>query len=187
MSKREEEEEGEEEEEEEEENRIASTQQEEVENQFRQFNPPFRLLVTGASQSGKTRWIHRFLKDLHRMTGQKKDYFSRVIYFHALYQDNMHDMMKDSEVDIDFVSTGFEAYIAELTREVSARQGTGSDQPLLLIFEDLQTSAGESRMMADIFTRASSHLQWSVIISLQNTFGLGKAHGRTIRYERRDN
>jgi len=51
----------------------------------------------------------------------------------------------------------------------------GTDEPMLLILDDLMTSASNSEYVSNLFTRTSHHRNISVIIILQNMFQQGKS------------
>ena len=130
------------------------------------FTFPWRLLLSGSSGSGKTRFGLDLLKSQHLF----EDAVSSVIYYHPSY-------LNECPVD----------WHCELDIPVSYRVGLPTKEELMslqpktcVVLDDLYDEAVKSSHIDHLFRVISGKMNICVMIMTQNNFSSGK-HNRDIR------
>lgn len=113
---------------------------------------PFNMIIGGASGSGKTEWLAKFL--LHRKS-LITPAFSDVLYCYGVYDNKV----------LEFERQGFSTHLGTPSEE-HIRQ---LPKPLLLVLDDLMMNA-KSKFLDILFTRGSHHWNTSVVFITQNLF-----------------
>ena len=156
-------------------NAKATAQVLKVPPNFEKIITPARIIITGPTQSGKSRFIFNLIK--HRTT-MFSDEFQRIIYclppncfnLHAEFLDNLKDVCADTDLKImeDMPN------IDELALDIDL-------VPKLIVFDDLMRKAFNSTKVLDLITQTSHHANVTVIFTTQNVF-LPSKYGKSIRY-----
>jgi hypothetical protein len=116
------------------------------------FKHPFNMVVGGASGSGKTQWVLRFLENHSRLISPPVDH---VLYCYGIYNQSVLSLEK----------AGFETHFGLPTEKMIKEK----PKPLLLILDDLMMEA-KSNFNDLLFTRGSHHWGVSIIFITQNMF-----------------
>ena len=116
------------------------------------FRHPFNMIVGGASGSGKTQWICRFLRDYEQLIIPR---INHVIYCYGVYNTNV----------IELERNGVEVHFG-LPKEETIKE---RQKPLLLVLDDLMIEAKQG-FLDLLFTRGSHHWGVSVVFITQNMF-----------------
>ena len=132
------------------------------------FRAPALITLSGASGSGKTVFTDRLIRNADALFDQP---VAGVMYCYTAYQDKFAAMERDIPGIVFY--RGVPA--VETVREWAGDDGAHR----LLILDDLQTTALESKDVADIATVHSHHSNVSCVTVYQNLFGSGK-YARTI-------
>ena len=132
------------------------------------FHSPALLMLSGVSGSGKTSFTDRVIRNADALFDRP---VVAIMYCYTAYQPAFATMEREIP-NIVF-------YRGVPTAE-SVREWAGDDNAhRLMILDDLQTTALESKDVADIATIHSHHSNVSCITIYQNLFGSGK-YARTI-------
>ena len=132
------------------------------------FHAPALITLSGASGSGKTVFTDRLIRNADALFDRP---VAAVMYCYTAYQDKFAAMERDIP--------GIVFYRGVPAVE-SVREWAGDDGAhRLLVLDDLQTTALESKDVADIATVHSHHSNVSCVTVYQNLFGSGK-YARTI-------
>jgi hypothetical protein len=125
------------------------------------FQHPFRLLITGPSQSGKTYFTKRLISRCQEMISPPP---TQIIWAYGEVNTAQSEQIrKISPIPIYFVEG------LPDTDELTGGERT------LIVLDDLMHAVGKSERMSEIFTQMSHHRNISVILMLQNIFHQGKA------------
>ena len=116
------------------------------------FKHPFNMIVGGASGSGKTEWVCRFLEHYSTLITPQ---IQHVLYCYGVYNKNVLRMESMG------VETQFGLPVEKVIRE--------TPKPLLLILDDLMMEA-KSDFLDLLFTRGSHHWGVSIVFITQNMF-----------------
>ena len=133
------------------------------------FLPCSSFLISGATGSGKTQWVYRFLKNLGRMFS-KKQKPKAVLYCYGIHQ-KLFDEMSRGIPKLRF----HEGLPSQEDLDALAKAGENS----LLILDDLMSEVSGNAGAEKLFTRGTHHLRISVIYIVQNLLYQNK-HARTI-------
>lgn len=125
-------------------------------------------MVAGATGSGKTMWVFKFLKHLKTMFTY--DPPQKILYCYGVYQD-LFDEMKRRIPHLTFHEG-----VPDLS---TVRTFSKSESHSLIILDDLMSEVGSEGEAEKLFTRGAHHLKLSVLYLVQNLFHQGK-HSRTI-------
>lgn len=133
------------------------------------FKPFSTFAIFGSTQSGKTSFIFKVLKNLNELfeTNPPK----QVIYCYGIYQ-KLYDQMQNELGNIITFLHGLPSreQIEDLGRDRIHK---------LIILDDLMSEIASSKTIQDLYTQFSHHLGLSVVLISQNLFQQGKA-SRTI-------
>lgn len=116
---------------------------------------PFRLLISGPTQSGKSFFCKKLIENSDRIFDTK---FFKIIWI--LGSENAKP--KDLHVPVE--------YIIGLPSNFKNASG----QPCLIILDDLMFEAQQNTNVANLFTKGSHHENLSIIFITQNLFQKGK-------------
>lgn len=116
------------------------------------FRHPFNMIVGGASGSGKTQWVCKFLDNYQRLITPSPVH---VLYCYGVYNNRV----------LDLQNMGIETHKG-LPTETLIRTRS---KPLLLVLDDLMMEA-KSEFLDLLFTRGSHHWSVSIIFITQNIF-----------------
>ena len=128
---------------------------------FHNIYHPFGLLIAGPSQSGKTELVKKLILNRNEFIVEPPE---KIIFHYSEFQSSYDDLIREG---VEFI------------------QGPPSELPdgskrVLLIIDDLLHETGNSRSMAELFTRGIHHRNTSVIYIIQNLFDRGSSQLRTI-------
>ena len=127
------------------------------------FKHPFCMLVAGPTQSGKTQWTVKFLKERHQRIEPPID---GILFCYAQWQDK-YDTLKR-----EVPTTQFHKGIPTSETLRHLRNG-------ILVLDDLMDAAVKDQNIMNMFTVGSHHRNISVLFLMQNLFEKGR-HARTI-------
>lgn len=116
------------------------------------FRHPFNMIVGGASGSGKTQWVCRFLDSYTRIIHPEP---AHILYCYGVFNDSVMRLQKRGVETVKGLPT--EAQIRARPR------------PLLLVLDDLMMEA-RSDFLDLLFTRGSHHWGVSIVFITQNMF-----------------
>ena len=127
------------------------------------FQHPTTILISGPTHSGKTLFVLRVLKN-----SLLQPFPSRILWFFKEWQP-AYDELKEILPSTEF-SHGIDSRVLDSINVADKN---------LVVLDDLMSSAGESKIITELFTQASHHKNLTVIFIVQNLFYQGKAM-RTI-------
>lgn len=122
---------------------------------------PGTFMVAGSTGSGKTRLVREILHHFDKISNLNRPI--RVIWCYGMYQELYRVPIDGAVANVTYVK-GF----PETT-----------DSCDVLVLDDLQSTAGDDKRLADLFTRYSHHRNVSVFFVVQNLF-LQSKHMRTV-------
>lgn len=125
------------------------------------FIHPFTCVVAGPSKSGKTELLMAILMNNDKFVRPK---IENIVYCYSIWQPGF-DKLKA-------IGVKFHEGICDYT------QFSRTDNNLV-VFDDLMDECSGDRVIQDLFTRGSHHLNISAIVLTQNLFNKGK-YSRTI-------
>lgn len=109
---------------------------------------PFSAIISGPSQSGKTRWVAKLLKYRSEMITPKPE---QTIFCYSEFQD-----LYDTFTDVEFHRGMLDIETLDKTK------------PKLIILDDMMEQCDQS--MCELFTRGVHHRNLSTIFLCQNLF-----------------
>lgn len=125
------------------------------------FLHPFRLIIAGPSQSGKTYFCKRLISQCQELISPPP---SQIIWGYGESNRNQIKSIRENcPVKIEFVEG-----LPDLSE-------IGSEENTLLVLDDLMHLVGNSQVISEMFTQMSHHRNMSVILMLQNIFHQGKS------------
>ena len=120
---------------------------------------PSNIIVSGPTGSGKTQFVSRILKS------RNIDPFpTRILYLYSEWQQE-YDNLLESLPEITF-QRGFPDQLMDLFVP---------SQNNLLILDDQMSKAGDTKELADLFTKGSHHRNLTIIYIGQNHFDKSKS------------
>ena len=120
---------------------------------------PSNIIVSGPTGSGKTQFVTRLLEL------QLLDPFpSRIVYSYSEWQDAYNKLLQ-SIPSIEFLK-GFPDRLMDLF---------SANKTNLLILVDQMSKAGDTKELADLFTKGSHHRNLTIIYIVQNMFDKSKS------------
>lgn len=116
------------------------------------FKHPFNMIVGGASGSGKTKWVWKFLENYKNLISKS---INHVMYCYGVF---------DKQI-MGLENLGIEIFQGLPSEDILKNKA----KPLLLILDDLMIDA-KSKYLEMLFTRGTHHYDISVIFITQNFF-----------------
>ncbi len=132
------------------------------------FQPCSSICVTGATGSGKSYWIYRFLRNMAGM--YTRDLPQRTLYCYGIYQP-LYDEMKDN-------LSNFTLHEGLPTKD-ELENYTADRKHKLIILDDLAHKVVQDGDMELLFTQGNHHRCLSTVFVTQNMYVQGK-FARTI-------
>jgi hypothetical protein len=127
---------------------------------FPGFVHPFSCILSGPSQCGKTVFLSKILKAPHLYIHEP---LCRVVWCYGVKnKSQMARLRSASHLPIEFVEG-----IPDL-EDISV-----DGERVILVLDDLMSSAGRSREVADLFTKGCHHRDLSTFLTMQNFFHQG--------------
>lgn len=121
---------------------------------------PFRLQITGASQSGKSWLAYEILKHTHELIDNPPEY---IIWCYGEHQD----LFREMETTIPNIQ--FHEGIPTNLDDIIHHPKHG-----IIVLDDLLSEISDSKWLTNLFTKVSHHRKLSVIFISQNIFHQGK-------------
>ena len=120
---------------------------------------PFTAIVSGPTSSGKTVWVQRLLSDYkNQIKNIPKNI--KCVWCYGQWQKTYSKTLPGCDIK----------YVDGLIDENEIK----NNKPDIIIIDDLMNEVGDSKSLANLFTKGSHHLNISVIFILQNIFHQGK-------------
>lgn len=119
------------------------------------FKTPFTGLISGMTQSGKSTWIAKFLRNANTLMSEAPE---EIYYFYVHWQREFDDLAQNHGVKFVRGSPDFTTLSAE------------SSAPRLVIMDDLMTEMSKGDSLTEAFTRSSHHSNLSIWMLVQNLF-----------------
>lgn len=127
---------------------------------------PCTIIVSGASFSGKSTLIKKMLT---RANGVFKVPPSKTIYCYSIWQDKLFEEIKDTVENISFHKGLVDEEVFNSNDNVHS----------ICVIDDLMVDVADSKFIQKLFCVGSHHLNWTVILIIQNLYQKGKVM-RTI-------
>ena len=131
------------------------------------FKPCSTFALCGATQSGKTTWLFRFLQNMHNMF--EDDIPKQVLYCYGVYQ-SLYDDMKTK---CSFVNFHEGLPSADMINEFA------NGEHRVIVLDDLLNDVVQNVEMEKLFVLGSHHKKLSIFFLNQNLFQQGRC-ARTI-------
>lgn len=135
---------------------------EQVKTYRRYFAHPFTMTVYGPTGSGKTRWLHRLIKEKATVSDPPP---KRIVYVYSIWQPIFNDFKR---MGVEMIKGIQEDFFLQFDGSI----------PVWIIFDDVMNEAMDSDLVSQLFTRGSHHLNLSVILVVQNLFMRSKRSDR---------
>lgn len=123
------------------------------------FQPYSNFYVAGATNSGKTYWVYRLLKNCNQMF--ENDVPSKVLYSYSIYQNLFLEMEKEMPY-IQFINR------IPTSEDIITFAQDGKHG--IIVIDDNMSRAVKSQDIEDLFTKGSHHLKITSIFISQNMF-----------------
>ena len=120
---------------------------------------PSNILISGPTGSGKTQFVSRLLR-----TKNLEPFPTRILYLYSEWQQDYEDLLERLP-EITF-QRGFPDKLMDI---FSANQNN------LLILDDQMSKVGDTKDLADLFTKGSHHRNLTIIYIVQNLFDKSKS------------
>lgn len=130
---------------------------------------PAGIVVSGASQSGKTIFTLNLLKNLNRLLNKP---IRQIFWFYGVHTrtiDMLDSEFHNSVTTVEGLPESFQNYIPE------------DGYHNMLIFDDLLRETAESKLLVDLTSRQSSHNNITWVLLLQDLFYRGKERLTILR------
>ena len=124
------------------------------------LNYPSTFIVSGPSGSGKTEFVYKLITNAKHLFEEPLD---KIYYFYGVWQSRFEKIYEGQAVE----------YMQGLP-DYHFLEGLEHKNHKLLIIDDQQLEALNSKSVVDIFTKFSHHKNITTIIILQNLFHQGK-------------
>src|SRR4051812_3523061 len=119
-----------------------------------QFEAPFTLILTGATGSGKTQWLMRFLHHANELITPPP---TEILYCYGEVNASVLGLRQQ----------GIEIHHGVPDEAVIRAR----EKPLLLILDDLMLNMGNNAFLDLLFTRGSHNWNVSVVFVTQSLYG----------------
>jgi hypothetical protein len=116
------------------------------------FETPFTAIISGATQTGKSKWLLRLIKNLKEMTNEPPEH---ILYCYSEINPDTISLKKD----------GFEIYNGIPTKEEILERPKNT----LLILDDLINEI-DPKYLETLYIKGSHHWNVSIILVTQNLF-----------------
>ena len=120
---------------------------------------PSTIIVSGPTGSGKTQFLSRFLRNK-----LLEPFPSRILYLYSDWQQEFDNLL-EAVPEITF-QRGFPDKLMDSFSPHSTN---------LLILDDQMSKVGDTKELADLFTKGSHHRNLTIIYIVQNLFDKGKS------------
>ena len=127
---------------------------------------PCIIIVSGASFSGKSTLIKKMLT---RANGALKVPPSKIVYCYSIWQEKLFEEIKDTVENISFHKGLVDEEVFNSNDNVHS----------ICVIDDLMVDVADSKFIQKLFCVGSHHLNWTVILIIQNLYQKGKVM-RTI-------
>ena len=127
---------------------------------------PCTIIVSGVSFSGKSTLIKKMLT---RANGVFKVPPSKIIYCYSIWQEKLFEEIKDTVENISFHKGLVDEEVFNSNDNVHS----------ICVIDDLMVDVADSKFIQKLFCVGSHHLNWTVILIIQNLYQKGKVM-RTI-------
>lgn len=127
---------------------------------------PCTIIVSGASFSGKSTLIKKMLT---RANGVFKVPPSKIIYCYSIWQEKLFEEIKDTVENISFHKGLVDEEVFNSNDNVHS----------ICVIDDLMVDVADSKFIQKLFCVGSHHLNWTMILIIQNLYQKGKVM-RTI-------
>ena len=124
------------------------------------LNSPSTFIISGPSGSGKTEFVYKLITNAKDLFEEPLD---KIYYFYGVWQSRF-DQIYEGQVVEYFKGLPDYPFLEDLKEE----------NHKLLIIDDQQLEALNSKLVADLFTKFSHHKNITTILILQNLFHQGK-------------
>ena len=131
-----------------------------------QLQHPFRMLITGPSGIGKSRFV---LDQILSRRDSINEKIKRIIYYYGTFDSAFHIELNSMVKSVFGIEIVFEKGISNVDPE-----SLDVLTPTLLIFDDLFMEVQQNQTLATYFTRETRHKNTSLILIQQTIFGRGK-------------
>lgn len=118
---------------------------------------PFTMVCAGATGSGKTQIVRELLENYDKITSLNRPI--RVAWCYGILQPIYDEPLANEGVRVEYIPGMPESDI----------------QADVIVLDDLQSTAGNDKRLADMFTRYSHHRNVSIVLILQNIFHQAKS------------
>ena len=118
---------------------------------------PFACFVVGCTGSGKSVTVLKWLKNSEKVFKTK---FTKIFYFYGSTYQSIFKHPKLSHI----------TFTNDLKILDKLIQKTQKPPGILIILDDLMDVTGESKIIQNLYTRGSHHLNISIINIVQNIF-----------------
>ena len=125
---------------------------------------PFSLILAGASGSGKTTWLEKFLKVLNKITDGGEKY-QKLLWFSRSNQPELFERIRSTFKG----TTGVYNTIDKEIYGKIEKEGKNS----IIVIDDLMHEMSGNQDIGKLFTKGRSHLNCNVILLWQNVFPKG--------------
>ena len=152
-----------------------------------QMHHPFRCLVAGPSQSGKSTFVHNLLLQQNDIIDIRFDYVMIVLGTEANkngISSGLKDELRSGVMEIielkkvyettELMKKNFSSEFEHFVKNKANRKKKGC-----VIFDDLMSELSECGLLLDLFSKYSSHYGLTTIHIMQNIFF--KAGGNTVQ------
>ena len=125
---------------------------------------PFSLILAGASGSGKTTWLEKFLIHIDLLTDGGSNY-KQLLWYSGTEQPELFQRIKSN-------FKGKTKFFGEIKKEIYDEiEETGRNS--IIVIDDLMHEMSTNSGIGKLFTKGRSHLNCNVILLWQNVFPQG--------------
>ena len=124
------------------------------------LNSPSAFIISGPSSSGKTEFVYKVITHAKYLFEEPLD---KIYYFYSVWQTKFDEIYEGKVIE----------YVQGLP-DYHFLENINHRNHKLLIIDDQQLEALNSKLVADLFTKFSHHNNITIIFILQNLFHQGK-------------
>ena len=127
---------------------------------------PFSMILAGASGSGKTTWLEKFLKHTDVLTDDDDgSRYRQLFWFSGTKQPELFKRIRST-------FGGRVEFFGEITKDIY-EQIEENGRNSIIVIDDLMHEMSTNSGIGKLFTKGRSHLNCSVILLWQNVFPQG--------------